>query len=124
VPNLAGDIDWEVEGPRFVDRALDDIERRGLIPKLRERIVESSFVDPRYFRDVLNTSLGSGFGLEPVLRQTAWMRPHNKSEDIDGLYCVGQSYQPGGGTPSVMMSAKITARAIADDYRVARHVRA
>ena len=123
VPNLAGDIDWDVEGPRFVARAIEDIEKRGLIPKLRERIVEESFVDPRYFRDVLNTDLGSGFGLEPVLRQTAWMRPHNKSEDIDGLYCVGQSYQPGGGTPSVMMSAKIAARAIADDYRVARHVR-
>ena len=123
VPNLAGDIDWEREGPSMMERALDDIERRGLIPKLRERIVEKSFVDPRYFRDVLNTHLGSGFGLEPVLRQTAWMRPHNKSEDVEGLYCVGQSYQPGGGTPSVMMSAKITARAIADDFSVARHVR-
>jgi phytoene desaturase len=124
VPNLAADIDWDREGPAFVDRALDDIERRGLIPKLRERIVEKSFVDPRYFERVLNTPLGSGFGLEPVLRQTAWMRPHNKSEDIERLYCVGQSYQPGGGTPSVMMSAKIAARAIADDFRVARHVRA
>ena len=106
-----------------VHRALEDIETRGLIPNLRERIVVRSAVDPRYFRDVLNTHEGSGFGLEPVLRQTAWMRPHNKSEDVDGLYCVGQSYQPGGGTPSVMMSAKIAARAIADDYRVARHVR-
>lgn len=124
VPNLAGDIDWDREGPAFVERALEDIERRGLVPNLRERIVEKSFVDPRYFETTLNTHLGSGFGLEPVLRQTAWMRPHNKSEDVEGLYCVGQSYQPGGGTPSVMMSAKITARAIADDYRVARHVRA
>lgn len=124
VPNLLGDIDWDREGPAFVERALLDIEERGLIPNLRERIVEKSFVDPRYFRDTLNTDLGSGFGLEPTLRQTAWMRPHNKSEDVEGLYCVGQSYQPGGGTPSVMMSAKITARAIADDFRVARHVRA
>lgn len=123
VPNLAGEIDWDREGPAFVERVLDDVERRGLIPKLRERIVEKSFVDPRYFRDVLNSDLGSGFGLEPVLRQTAWMRPHNRSEDVERLYCVGQSYQPGGGTPSVMMSAKITARAIADDFRVARHVR-
>jgi phytoene desaturase len=122
VPHLGGDIDWDREGPALVERALEDIERRGLVPDLRARVVEKSFVDPRYFASTLNTHMGSGFGLEPVLRQTAWMRPHNKSEDIEGLYCVGQSFQPGGGTPSVMMSAKITARAIADDYRVARHV--
>ena len=122
VPNLAADIDWEREAPAFVERALDDIERRGLIPKLRERIVEQSHVDPRYFRDALNSELGSGFGLEPVLRQTAWMRPHNRSEDVGGLYGVGQSYQPGGGTPSVMMSAKITARAIAADLGLSSDV--
>ncbi|MFO0685249.1 MAG: phytoene desaturase family protein [Sandaracinus sp.] len=124
VPNLAGDIDWDREGPAIVERALEDIERRGLIPDLRARVVEKSFVDPRYFEKELHTHLGSGFGLEPVLRQTAWMRPHLRSEDVEGLYCVGQSYQPGGGTPSVMMSAKMAARAVADDYRVARHVRA
>lgn len=115
VPNLTGDIDWSVACEELIDRALADIEARGLIPDLRARIVVRSAVDPRYFREVLNTHEGSGFGLEPVLRQTAWMRPHNKSEDIAGLYCVGQCYQPGGGTPSVMMSAKITARAIATD---------
>jgi phytoene desaturase len=118
VPNLAAKIDWDREGEAFVDRALDDIEQRGLIPDLRARLVEKSWIDPRYFRDVLNTHLGSGFGLEPVLRQTAWMRPHDRSEDVRGLYCVGQSYQPGGGTPSVMMSAKIAARAIAEDFEV------
>jgi phytoene desaturase len=118
VPNLAADIDWDREGPAFVDRALDDIERRGLVPDLRARIVEKSFVDPRWFRDVLNTDLGSGFGLEPVLRQTAWMRPHLRSEDVRHLYGVGQSHQPGGGTPSVMMSAKMCARAIAEDFGI------
>lgn len=115
VPNLTADIDWSVEGDKLVERTLEDIESRGLIPKLRERIVVKSFVDPRYFRAALNTHQGSGFGLEPILRQTAWMRPHNRSEEITGLYCVGQSFQPGGGTPSVMMGAKITARAIAAD---------
>jgi phytoene desaturase len=29
---------------------------------------------------------------------------------------VGASTQPGGGTPSVMMSAKMTARLIAQDF--------
>ena len=35
------------------------------------------------------------------------------------LYLVGQGTQPGGGTPSVMMSAKMTVREIAKDLGVA-----
>ena len=48
----------------------------------------------------------------------AFFRPHNKSEDVHNLYLVGQGTQPGGGTPSVMMSAKMTAREIARDLGV------
>jgi phytoene desaturase len=60
--------------------------------------------------------LGNSFGVEPRLTQSAFFRPHNRSEDINGLYLVGASSQPGAGTPSVMMSAKMTARAIAEDF--------
>ena len=122
VPHNGSGIDWSVEGPRLVERVLELIEKRGYIPELRARIVEKSFITPDYFERSLNSHLGNAFGVEPVLWQSAFFRPHNKSEDLDGLYCVGASYQPGGGTPSVMMSAKITARAIAKDYRVSRRV--
>jgi len=37
---------------------------------------------------------------------------------VHNLYLVGQGTQPGGGTPSVMMSAKMTAREIARDLCV------
>jgi phytoene desaturase len=33
-------------------------------------------------------------------------RPHNRSDHVSRLYLVGASYQPGGGLPSVMISAK------------------
>jgi phytoene desaturase len=48
--------------------------------------------------------------------QSAFFRPHNRSEDIARLYLVGAGVQPGAGTPSVMMSAKMTARLIAQDF--------
>jgi len=117
VPNLRGDVDWEVEGPRLMDTVLTFLEERGYIPELKENLVHSSFVDPRYFRDVLNSHLGNGFGVEPNLVQTAWFRPHNRSRDVENLYLVGANTQPGAGTPSVMMSAKITARQIWEDHR-------
>ena len=117
VPNLKGDIDWDAEGPRLMQAVLDYLETRGYIPNLNENLVHASFVDPRYFRDTLNSHLGNGFGVEPTLTQTAYFRPHNRCRDVENLYLVGANTQPGAGTPAVMMSAKITARTIWEDHR-------
>ena len=35
------------------------------------------------------------FGVEPVLTQSAYFRPHNQSEEIDRLYLVGAGTHPG-----------------------------
>lgn len=120
VPHNGSGIDWTVEGPRLADRVIEFLDRRGYIPNLQSRIVHRSFITPDYFEHTLNSHLGNAFGLEPVLWQSAYFRPHNRSEDVRGLYGVGASFQPGGGTPSVMMSAKITARAIAEDLQGGR----
>lgn len=109
-------IDWSIEGPKLVAKVLSHLETRGYIPDLAKRLVHQSFITPDYFEHTLNSHLGNAFGLEPVLWQSAYFRPHNRSEDIEGLYCVGAGFQPGGGTPSVMMSAKITCRAIHQDW--------
>ena len=124
VPNNQSDIDWATTGPAFVDKVLTFLDERGYIPGLKERIVYQSFVTPDYFEQVLGSYAGNGFGVEPVLTQTAFMRPHNRSEDVSNLYLVGQGTQPGGGTPSVMMSAKMTAREIAKDFAIDDNVAA
>jgi len=116
VPNLAADLDWSVEGDKLCERVIQFLDEKGYIPNLRENIVSKSFVDPRYFKDVLGAYLGNGFGVEPTLTQTAFFRPHNRSEDIKNLYLVGANTQPGAGTPSVMMSAKMTARLVKEDW--------
>ena len=118
VPNNASGIDWDVEGPKLSARVLSFLEERGYIPDLAARLKHMSFITPDYFSETLGSYLGNGFGVEPVLTQTAFFRPHNKSEDVHNLYLVGQGTQPGGGTPSVMMSAKMTAREIARDLGV------
>jgi phytoene desaturase len=119
VPNKSAGIDWRVEGERLADKVLRFLDERGYIPGLTERLVHRSLVTPDYFETTLNSWLGNGFGLEPILAQSAFFRPHNRSEDIERLYLVGAGVQPGGGTPSVMMSAKMTARVIARDTKIA-----
>jgi phytoene desaturase len=115
VPHNGSGLDWSKIGEGFVDKVLTMLDERGYIPNLRERIVSKSFITPDHFEGRMESHLGNAFGVEPVLTQSAWFRPHNRSEDIERLYLVGASAQPGAGTPSVMMSAKMTARAIADD---------
>jgi phytoene desaturase len=122
VPNNQSSLDWSKIGEGYKDKVLTFLEERGYIPNLKQRLVYQSFVTPDYFEQTLGSYVGNGFGVEPVLTQTAFFRPHNKSEDVSNLYLVGQSTQPGGGTPSVMMSAKMTVREIAKDFGIASTV--
>lgn len=106
VPNLDGDTDWTVEGERR-RRAMMQRLSQTVLPGLESQIVTSSFVTPLHFRDVLQSEKGAGFGFEPVLTQSAWFRPHNRSETIAGLYLVGAGTHPGAGLPGVLSSARI-----------------
>lgn len=119
VPNkLKNKQDWSQIGEQFTDKVLNYLDEKGYIPDLKKRLVHKSFITPNYFEDNLNSYLGNAFGVSPLFRQSAFFRPHNKSEDFKNLYLVGASTQPGAGTPSVMMSAKMTARVIAKDFGI------
>jgi phytoene desaturase len=59
------------------------------------------------FQGTLNSYLGSAFSVQPLLTQSAWFRPHNRSEDFENLYFVGAGTHPGAGLPGVLSSAKI-----------------
>jgi phytoene desaturase len=118
VPNNQSGIDWSQVGDRLTDTVFTFLDERGYLPSLKERLVCHSYITPDYFEHDLNSYLGNAFGPEPLLVQSAFFRPHNRSEDIANLYLVGAGTQPGAGTPSVMMSAKMTARLIAEDFAV------
>ena len=111
VPNQLSGIDWSVEGPRYMDRILDALDAEHL-PGLRDNLATHFHVDPRYFEGDLRSYQGAAFGLEPTLRQSAWFRFHNKSEDVAGLYFVGAGVHPGAGLPGVLSSAKVLERVV------------
>jgi phytoene desaturase len=111
VPNQVSGIDWSVEGPRYMDRILDALDAEHL-PGLRDNLATSFHLDPRYFAGELRSYRGAAFGLEPTLRQSAYFRFHNRSEDVDGLYFVGAGVHPGAGLPGVVSSAKVLERVV------------
>lgn len=45
---------------------------------------------PKHFEQTLGDYASNGFGVEPRLTQTAFLRPHNRSEEVTNLYLVGQ----------------------------------
>ena len=111
VPHLGGDVDWERVGDRYRDRIMQYLEER-YIPGLSQHLVSERRIDPLYFRDTLNSYLGSAFGPEPTLLQSAYMRPHSVSRDLPNLYFCGAGPHPGAGIPGVLASGKIVANLI------------
>ena len=113
VPHLGGSTDWREAAPRYRDAIMQSLEER-YMPGLRESIVTEHRIDPLHFEGTLNSYLGSAFSVEPTLLQSAWMRPHNRSEDVDNLYFAGAGTHPGAGLPGVMSSGKIVADLIGE----------
>jgi phytoene desaturase len=108
VPHLGSGIDWAEAARPYRDRIMSFLEENYL-PDLQANIAVEHFIDPRHFQRELGSYLGSAFSVEPILTQSAWFRPHNRSEDFDNLYLVGAGTHPGAGIPGVLSSAKIAA---------------
>ncbi|GGJ18387.1 phytoene desaturase [Deinococcus roseus] len=106
VPHLGSKTDWTTFAKTYRDRIMKFLEDNYL-PGLQENLVAEHHIDPIHFRDELNSHLGAAFSVEPVLTQSAWFRPHNRSEDFSNLYFVGAGTHPGAGLPGVLSSAKI-----------------
>ncbi|MEI6043970.1 MAG: phytoene desaturase [Chloroflexota bacterium] len=111
VPNMGSEIDWAKAAKPYRDTIMKFLEENYL-PDLQQNIVVEHMVDPRYFQHELNSYLGASFAVQPLLLQSAWFRPHNRSEDFDNLYIVGAGTHPGAGLPGVLASAIIAERLI------------
>ena len=106
VPHLGSGTDWAAQAEPYRAAIQKRLEET-VLPGLGESIVTSHILTPQDFRDRLLSVNGAAFSLEPQLFQSAWFRPHNVSEELEGLYMVGAGTHPGAGVPGVVSSAKI-----------------
>ncbi len=106
VPHMQSGTDWQAMAEPYrqaLERRLQDT----LLPGLKDEVISSRVLTPLDFQDRLSSFRGAAFGLEPVLTQSAWFRPHNRSEELDRLYLVGAGTHPGAGLPGVLSSARV-----------------
>ena len=113
VPHLGAGIDWSERAEAYRAVIAASLSAT-VLPDLEAHVATSHVLTPQDFRDRLSSINGAAFGLQPVLTQTAWFRPHNASEDIDNLYLVGAGTHPGAGLPGVISSAKVLDEVVPD----------
>jgi phytoene desaturase len=106
VPHLQGATDWRAAAESY-RRAIAGYLHETVLPGFEDHLVTSRIMTPLDFRDRLSSQYGAAFGLAPSLRQSAWFRPHNRSEDVQNLFLVGAGTHPGAGVPGVLSSARI-----------------
>jgi phytoene desaturase len=117
VSNLSGDIDWEKMKKPFTEKVLEFLEKDFGLTDLQGNIDVLETFTPKDFAEVRNSFLGTPWGLEPQLTQTAVFRPHNRSEDVKGLYFVGAGTHPGAGLPGVLLTAEATEKVVLEDFK-------
>ena len=111
VPNLTSGTDWSTEAEKYRKQVEKYLERT-VLPGLSANLTESLTMNPQDFQDRLLSFRGAAFGIEPVLTQSAYFRPHNESEDVERLYLVGAGTHPGAGLPGVLSSARVLDRIV------------
>jgi phytoene desaturase len=115
VANLHASTDWSVETKTFTNKVLKFLEEDFGLQDLRENIAFMETFTPLEFKELRNNHLGSAWGVEPKLTQTAIFRPQNRSEDVKRLYLVGTSTHPGAGVPGVLLTAETTEKVVISD---------
>jgi len=113
VPNLSNGTQWGDEAEQYrqkIERFLEST----MLPGLRDQIMTSRMLTPQNFQDELLAVDGSAFGPQPIMTQSAWFRPHNRSEDVENLFLVGAGTHPGAGVPGVLSSARVLDTVVTD----------
>lgn len=114
-------IDWTKERSRFRKLLFEKIAQAGygdIEKRVRyERVITPADWDSRY-----EIYRGATFNLAHTLDQMLHLRPHNRFEDLDGMYLVGGGTHPGSGLPVIFESARISSRLLLEDLGVQTNV--
>ncbi|NHN64147.1 phytoene desaturase [Haloarcula sp. JP-Z28] len=114
VPIAPGLHDGDEIRQEYREKILADIaDNTGV--DLRDRIVYEKQFAVSDFGERYNATEGTALGLAHTLRQTALLRPNNRSSAVDGLYFTGSFTTPGIGVPMCLISGEHTAEALIED---------
>ena len=112
-----GNQDWA----ELRDKARGQVFRRlagAGITDLESHIKFETTFTPLSWRKRYNLMKGSTHGLCHNLTQLGYFRPHNRHLRYHNLYFAGASTHPGTGMPTAMVSGRLSAQRILDDFQI------
>ena len=112
-PPLDDRYDWHRNAPSYRDLILQKIAGFGF--DVRDHIVSEQILTPHDLAAGSGAWQGALYGASPNSRWAAFKRPHNRSNQIEGLYFAGGTTHPGGGVPMVTLSGKVAAELVLED---------
>jgi phytoene desaturase len=114
-------VDWSRQRGPFRKRILACLRKVG-ITEIEKRIRWEHVITPSDWDQSYAIHLGATFNLAHDLSQMLHLRPHNRFEDLEGVYLVGGGTHPGSGLPVIFESARITSQLVVEDLGLsARH---
>jgi phytoene desaturase len=110
-------VNWEEQEAGFRKMALRQLEKIG-ITDIERRIRVERRLTPATWNSEFHLHLGATFSMAHSLKQMLHLRPHNRFEDLEGVYLVGGGTHPGSGLPVIFESARITSRLLLEDMEL------
>ncbi|MEQ1829486.1 MAG: phytoene desaturase family protein [Pirellula sp.] len=115
VPQISPNTPWDATQTRcfreLIYRRLADLG----LQDLKNRVEYEHVVTPACWRDEYSVYRGATFNLAHNLGQMLHLRPHNKFEELEGVYLVGGGTHPGSGLPVIYESTRITCKQLLPD---------
>ncbi len=117
VTHESRNVNWRDEEPRLRAATLRQLEKIG-VNDVERRIRVERRLTPTTWKSEFGLHLGATFSMAHSLDQMLHLRPHNRFEDVDGVYLVGGGTHPGSGLPVIFESARISARLLLEDLEM------
>lgn len=114
VTNQHPNVDWNEQRPKFRQQVLAHLEKIG-IRNVEQRIRYEKIITPDDWDTSYEVHNGATFNMAHNLGQMLHKRPHNRFEDLHGVYLVGGGTHPGSGLPVIYESARITSQLMQRD---------
>ncbi|NWG16978.1 MAG: phytoene desaturase [Chloroflexi bacterium] len=105
--------DWSSAGD-YRDLVLSRLAGYGF--DVRGRIRVERIITPADLERMTGARRGALYGASSNSPLAAFRRPHNRAPDVRGLYFAGGTAHPGGGVPMVMLSGRVAAGMVMDDF--------
>ncbi|MEI2399911.1 phytoene desaturase family protein [Paenibacillus phytohabitans] len=110
-PYLSPACDWNEETAAYGERVLSVLEGHGITGLSQADVLQR--YTPRDIADDTLAHRGAIYGISSNSARQTFSRPGNRSRDVKGLWYVGGTTHPGGGTPVVSLSGRLVGEYIA-----------